>query len=76
MWAPQFLKNSSWAQGLEKKPFFGGVKPPTGLPKKICALVLYIENTFCKKNGSKRPFQLSAVVRAIYRRLYGVPAAN
>ena len=31
MWAPQFLKNSSWAQGLEKKPFFGGVKPPKKL---------------------------------------------
>ena len=30
--APQFLKNSSWAQGLGKKPFFGRVKPPKILP--------------------------------------------
>ena len=74
--APQFLKNSSWAQGLEKKPFFERVKPPKILPTFFCGLLIHIKNTFCKKNGSKRPFQPSAVVRAIYTRLYGVPAAN
>ena len=27
MWAPQFLKNSSWAQGLEKNLFWRGKTP-------------------------------------------------
>ena len=33
---------------------------------KNCGSRIHIKNTFCKKIGSKRPFQPSAVVRAIY----------
>ena len=32
---------------------------------------MHVQNKFCKEIGSKRPFQPSAVVRAIYRRLWG-----
>ena len=46
------------------------------LPRNFCGLVIHIKNTFCKKIGSKRSFQPSAVVRAIYPSLYRVPAAN
>ena len=50
---------------MEKK-LFEGVKPPKILPTFFCGLVIHIKNTFCKKIGSKRSFQPSAVVRAIY----------
>ena len=73
---PQFLKNSSWTQGLRKKTVFEGVKHTESLPRNFCGLVIHIKNTFCKKIGSKRSFQPSAVVRTIYPPLYGVPAAN
>ena len=36
----------------------------------------WVQPEFCKKIGSKRPSQPSAVVRTIYTPLYGVPAAN
>ena len=44
--------------------------------KKILAHVIPIKNIFCKKNGPKRSFVASAVVRPIYIRLYGATAAN
>ena len=42
----------------------------------FCGFVIHSGNTFCKQIGSKRPFQSSTVVRAIYRRLCGVATAN
>ena len=74
--APQFWKTSptgadGWNFGL-----FWGVKTPKKSCQFFCGLLTYIKNTFCKKIGSKRPFQPSAVVRAIYTRLYGVATAN
>ena len=59
-----------------KKQLFQGVKPKKNCPAFFCGSVIHIKNTFCKKNRSKRPFEPSAVVRAIYRRLYGVATAN
>ena len=44
--------------------------------KKIIAHVIPTKNIFCKKNGPKRSFVTSAVVRPIYIRLYGATAAN
>ena len=42
--------------------------------------IFHLKIHFAKKIGPKQPFQLSlslsAVVRPIYRRLYGVPATN
>ena len=73
---PQFWKNSSRTQGLRKKTFFKGEKPPKTLPKIFYSFLIHIKNTFYKKIGSKRHFQASAVVGTIYRRLYGVTAAN
>ena len=73
---PQFWKNSSWTQGFGKKAFFKGEKNPKTLPNFFCSFLIHIKNTFYKKNGSKRHFQASAVVGTIYRRLYGVTAAN
>ena len=52
--------------GVEKKTVSEGVKPIESLPRNFCGLVIHIKNTFCKKIGSKRSFQPSAVVRAIY----------
>ena len=52
--------------GVEKKVVSEGVKPIESLPRIFCGLVIHIKNTFCKKIGSKRSFQPSAVVRAIY----------
>ena len=67
-----------WKTGppLKKKQLFQGVKPKKNCPTFFCGSVIHIKNTFCKKIGSKRPFQPSAVVRAIYTRLYGVATAN
>ena len=59
-----------------KKQLFQGVKLKKNCPNFFCGSRIHIKNTFCKKNGSKRPFQPSAVVRAIYTRLYGVATAN
>ena len=42
----------------------------------FCGFAILKKNIFCKKNGSKRPFQPAAVTRAIYRGLYGVATAN
>ena len=44
-------------------------------PKKP-SFVIPIKNIFCKKNGPKRPFVASAVVRPFYPSLYGVTATN
>ena len=57
----------------------GPIDRTPGLPgsdKKILALVIPTKNIFCKKNGPKRSFVASAVVRPIYIRLYGATAAN
>ena len=61
---------------LQKKQVFRGVKMKKSCPTFFCGLVIHRKNTLCKKNGSKRPFQPSAVTRAIYRRLYGVATTN
>ena len=60
----------------EKKTALSGGKTKKKLANFFCGSVIHIKNTFCKKIGSKRPFQPSAVVRAIYTRLYGVATAN
>ena len=73
---PQFLRNSGWTQGWRKKTVSEGVNPIKTLPIFFCGFGIHIKNTFCKKIGSKRSFQPSAVVRAIYTPLYGVTAAN
>ena len=49
----------------EKKTALSGGKTKKKLPNFFCGSVIHIKNTFCKKIGSKRPFQPSAVVRAI-----------
>ena len=68
---------SLWKSGPSpKKQLFQGVKPKKSCPNFFCGSRIHIKNTFCKKIGSKRPFQPSAVVRAIYTRLYGVATAN
>ena len=59
-----------------KKTAFSGGKTKKKLPKFFSGSGIHIKNTFCKKIGSKRPFQPSAVVRTIYRCLYGVATAN
>ena len=59
-----------------KKQPFQGVKPKKSCPNFFSGSGIHIKNTFCKKIGSKRPFQPSAVVRTIYRCLYGVATAN
>ena len=69
-----FCKTQTGSYGW-KKSFLMGVKPPKILPFFLRPRDTY-KNTFCKKIGSKRSFQPSAVVRAIYTPLYGVPAAN
>jgi len=63
-------------QGVGEQNLFKGEKPPKTLPKNFYGFLIHIKNTFCKKIGSKRHFQASAVVGTIYRRLYGVTAAN
>ena len=67
---PGVLGQESWARSP-------GPQTQTvivGTLKKI--LLIPIKNIFCKKNGQKRPFVASAVVRTIYRRLYGATATN
>ena len=60
-----FCKTQDEPRGWEKT-VSEGVKPIESLPRNFCGLVIHIKNTFCKKIGSKRSFQPSAVVRAIY----------
>ena len=72
-WTAPFLE--IWAPP-EKKLLFRGVKPKKNRSNFFGGLVIHIKNTFWKKIGSKRPFRPSAVVRTIYRRLYGVATAN
>ena len=55
---------------------FWGVKPQKSQPNFFCGSGMHIKNTFCKKNGSKRSLEPSAVVNIIYIRLYGVATAN
>ena len=50
---------------LEKNAIWGGKTKKNG-PNFFYGFGIHIKNTFCKKNGSKRSFQPSAVVRAIY----------
>ena len=73
---PQFRKSGQPSTPYEKNVSFGGVKHKKSWPNFFCGSWMHIKNTFCKKIGSKRPFQPSAVVRTIYRRLYGVATAN
>ena len=61
---------------LWKKRLFWGGKTQKKLAKFFCSSWMHIKNTFCKKIGSKRPFQPSVVVRAIYISLFGVATAN
>ena len=74
--APQFWKTSLWGADAWNFGPFWGVRTPKKSANFFCSSVKPIENKFCKKVGSKRPFQPSAVVRAIYTRLYGVATAN
>ena len=60
----------------EKKTALSGGKTKKKVAQRFLRLCDTHKNTFCKKNRSKRPFEPSAVVRAIYRRLYGVATAN
>ena len=53
---------------LKKNVAFEVVKPPQKQPKFFCDFLIHIKNTFCKKNGPERPFQLSAVANIICRR--------
>ena len=71
-----FWKTAHWGLTLGTSGLFGWVKTPKNQSKKFCDLVTHIKNTFCKKIGSKRPFQPSVVVRAIYISLFGVATAN
>ena len=63
-------------QRVGEKNLFKGEKPPKTLPKNFYGFLIHTKNTFCKKIGSKRSFQPSAVVGAIYRGLYEVATAN
>ena len=74
--APQFLENSSLRTDARNfGPFWLGKNPQKPVKK-----VLWPRDTYKKyllqKNGSKRPFQPSVVVRAIYISLFGVATAN
>ena len=65
-----------WKTGppLKKTALSGG--KTKSCPHFFCGFGIHIKNTFCKKIGSKRPLEPTAVVRAIYTRLYGVATAN
>ena len=71
-----FGKPPHWGPVLGTFGLFWGVKPQRRLSNFFCSSGTDIKNTFCKKNGSKRPFLPSAVVRVFYIRLYGVATAN
>ena len=73
--APNFWKAGKSRTPYKKRLFSVG-KRKKMLPKFFGGFGIHIRNTFCKKIGSKRPFEPSAMVRAIYRRLYGVATAN
>ena len=70
------LTNREVRDPLQKKQLFQGEKLKKTSPNFFCGLPIHTKNTFCKKIGSKRSFQPSAVVGAIYRGLYGVATAN
>ena len=55
---------------------FRGQKRPENARNFFHSSATYIKFTFCKKNGSNRPFQPAAVVRRIYCRIYGVTTTN
>ena len=77
--APQFWHlhlNSDITPPAGKNISFGEVKLKKGCPNFFCGFGIHIKNTFCKKIVPKRPFQPSAVVRAIYSNLYGVATTN
>ena len=61
---------------FERNACFGGVKHVKSLPTFFGGSIIPITNTIHEKPDQNLPFKLSAVVRAIYRRLYGVPATN
>ena len=63
-----FNRNSDILPPAEKNVAFWGVKHKKSWPNFFCGSWMHIKNTFCKKIGSKRPFQPSAVVKTIYRR--------
>ena len=63
---PQISKTPRKAPWVKFIIQFLGEKLKKSLPNFFCGLVIHIKNTFCKKIGSKRSFQPSAVVRAIY----------
>ena len=61
---------------LREKTALSGGKTKKKLRNFFCGFGIHIKNTFCKIIGPKRPFQPSAVVRAIYSNLYGVATTN
>ena len=65
---PSFLEIWPASHLVQKKCPFEGVKPQKNQPTFFGSFLTHIKNTFCKKNGPKRPFQLSAVANIIYRR--------
>ena len=67
--APHFWKSGQPATSSKKKCPFEGVKPQKNQPTFFGGFSIHMKNTFCKKIGSKRHFQASAVVGTIYRRL-------
>ena len=75
-WDSSSEEKSKLDPGVREKAPFQGVK----MAKKGCHSLFrpvhMYKKYILKKIGSKRPFQLSAVVGTIYRRLYGVATAN
>ena len=61
---------------VPKKTLPGPTKVTDMTPKKKPSFVIPIKNIFCKKNGPKRLFVASAVVRPFYPSPYGVTATN
>ena len=61
---------------LQKKTALSGGKNEKKLFNFFLRLCDTYEKYTLQKNGSKRPFQSSAVTRAIYKRLYRVATTN
>ena len=74
--APQFWKTSPSGADAWNSGSFWGVKNPQKSAKKFVRSRHTYKKYFLKKIRSKPPSQPSAVVRAIYIRLYGVATAN
>ena len=68
-------RNSGTDQGLKEMLVLGG-KTYKHFAKFFWGLYPTNKNTFREKLDQNLPFKLSAVVRATYRRLYGVTATN